>query len=122
MGVSPTRVSGIRLRSLRTIAADFASGASMAQADSNPSTFGFAPVKTLFLPDLSLPNQARMSSARASAVAPVGLSARRALSVFVESLSAAQPGWARVVAMRSESPRVVRVLRLMACPSCGWLG
>ncbi len=95
-GVSPIRVKGRVLPSLVTTAAVFASGASMAQAVSSPSTFGFAPLITLTLPALSLPNQSRTSWASASASAPVGLAARRALSVCIDSLSAAPAGWARV--------------------------
>ena len=52
-------------------------GRSIAQAVTSPSTFGFAPSSTLFLPARSLPNQARTSSASAAAASPVGLAAMR---------------------------------------------
>ena len=105
MGVSPIWISGRVLPSLVTTAAVFASGASMAQAVSSPSTFGFAPVMTLFLPARSLPNQARMSLASASASAPVGLAARRAPSVCTDSLSAALAGSASVNDEKERKPQ-----------------
>jgi hypothetical protein len=70
-----------------------ASGDSKTHAVFRPSIFGLAPPRTLFLPDLSLPNQARTSSASLSAFSPVGISARRAPSASTESFSAASAGW-----------------------------
>ena len=111
MGVSPICVSGnMTCRRWLTLRRSWLPETSIAHAVSSCSTFGFAPSITLFLPALSLPNQARISWASASASAPVGLAAIRAASVCVESLSAPMAGCARASVASTETSSGVRVI------------
>ena len=108
MGVSPTWVRGSDLPLPKVTSAFFAPGASIAQAVSNPSTFGLAPLTRLLRPARSLPNQVRTSSARALASSPVGLAPSRRLRLWAVRFWAAPAGAMRVIRQTNESPSRVQ--------------